>query len=116
MSNHPHDAPFNPNTISRGLSLSDSCFDSLANECVNSFKKCDSVSDTILDCGNSVRSEELDVPGSLTRYEKKLLLAGYFVGKIHAGFENKREEIQKMMGGLFGGLERKKEMDQEGED
>ena len=116
MSINPHDAPFNPKTISGGLSLSDSCFEQLGNECVNSFKKCDSVSDTLLDCGNFVRSEELDVPGSLTRYEKKLLLAGYFVGKIHVRFENKQEEIQKMMGGLFGDFERKKEMDQEGED
>ena len=116
MSQHPHDAPVDDSTISGGLGLTAQYFDQLAEDCIRTFQSQSKLSEAILVSGRKICDEELDVPGPLSRYEKKLLLAGYFVGKIHAGFENKREEIQKMMGGLFGGLERKKEMDQEGED
>jgi len=120
MSQHPHDAPFDKSTISGGLSLSNSYFDTLGQECVQFFKECDSVSDSLLFSGNSIREEELDVPGSLTRYEKKLLLAGYFIGKIHSKFETeweeRKKEMEKLMRKLDEILDSKKAKDQEGED
>lgn len=113
---HTHDAPVDKSTISGGLGLTDSCFDSIANDCIRAFKDQDSISDTLLVSGNQIREEELDVPGNLTRYEKKLLLAGYFVGKIHADVGSKHQAMMKMMEKMFGGLGLEKSKDQEGED
>ena len=81
---HPHDCPINPKTISGGLGLSDSYYDELGQETKEAYKEEDTVSDTLLNMGNRVRKEELDTPGALTRYERKILLAGYLVGTLHA--------------------------------
>jgi hypothetical protein len=113
---HIHDAPVDKSTISGGLGLTNACFDSIAEDCVQAYKDQDSISDTLLVSGNQIREEELDVPGNLSRYEKKLLLAGYFVGKIHSGVESKHQAIMKMMGKMMGDLGLEKSKDQEGED
>ena len=81
---HPHDCPFNTNTISGGLGLVDSYFEELGQETKEAYQKEDCVSDTLLNMGNRVRKEELDTPGALSRYERKILLAGYLVGTFHA--------------------------------
>ena len=122
MSQHPHDAPVDDSTISGGLGLTEQYFDQLAEECIETFKGQSKLSEAILVSGRKIRDEELDVPGPLSRYEKKLLLAGYFLGKIHAEKKSKHDQFMKMMEGfmkmegLIGGLDRKKAMDQEGED
>lgn len=119
MSQHPHDAPVDDSTISGGLGLTNEYFDQLAEDCVESFESQSKLSEAILVSGRKIRDEELDVPGPLSRYEKKLLLAGYFLGKIHATKKSHHDQVMKMMEKLVGGLEgmgRKKSMDQEGED
>jgi len=113
---HIHDAPVDKSTISGGLGLTETCFKSIADDCVQTFQEQDSISDSLLISGNQIREEELDVPGNLTRYEKKLLLAGYFIGKIHSQAEFKREEFMVMMKKMIENLGGEKPKDQEGED
>ncbi len=115
---HIHDAPVDKSTISGGLGLTSACFDSIAEDCFKVFKEQNSVSDTLLVAAKQVRSEELDVPGNLSRYEKKLLLVGYFVGKIqqshkllHSNMDEILKQIQVLM--ELGG---KKSEEPEGED
>jgi len=94
---HTHDAPVDKSTINGGLGLTQSCFDAIGKDCVQAYKDQDSISDTLLVSGNQIRQEELAVPGNLSRYEKKLLLAGYFVGKIHADLHGTHQAMTEMM-------------------
>jgi hypothetical protein len=103
---HPHDCPINPNTISGGLGLSDSYYDELGQETKEAYKEEDSVSDTLLNLGNRVRKEELDTPGALSRYERKILLAGFLVGILHT--QSRIQAIKlEAMDSAFGDLLKK---------
>lgn len=113
---HTHDAPVDKSTIPGGLGLTDACFDAIGDDCFQAYKDQDCISDTLLFSGNRIREEELAVPGNLSRYEKKLLLAGYFVGRIHAGVDSKHQAIMKMMDKMMKDLGLEKSKDQEGED
>ena len=94
---HTHDAPVDKSTLNGGLGLTLSGFAALGKDCVQAYKDQDSISDTLLFSGNQIREEELAAPGNLSRYEKKLLLAGYFVGKIHADLNGTHEAMTEMM-------------------
>jgi hypothetical protein len=114
---HPHDYPINPNTISGGLGLADSYYDELSQETKEAYKEEDTVSDTLLNVGNRVRKEELDTPGALTRYERKILLAGYLVGTLHSQARIKALKLGAMdsaLGDLLKKLKGSMDPDSEG--
>jgi len=112
---HTHDAPVDKSTISGGLGLTDACFDAIAQDCARTYNEQNCVSDCLLDSGNKIRVEELDVPGHLSRYEKKLLLAGFFIGRNHSDTLFAQSGMKEILGGLFKELGDKSK-DQEGED
>jgi hypothetical protein len=105
MKNHPHDAPVDKSTISGGLGLSELCFEEISDDCKKIYKGEDCVSDALVNSGNKIRVEELDVPGHLSRYEKKLLLAGYFIGRIHTIHLHQHDETMKFFSKMIGGKE-----------
>jgi len=103
MKNRSHDVPVDKSTISGGLGLSELCFHEISDDCVEIYSNENCVSDALVNSGNKIRVAELDVPGHLSRYEKKLLLAGYFVGKIHTINMNRQEEMMKLFNKMIGG-------------
>jgi hypothetical protein len=105
MKNHPHDAQIDKSTISGGLGLSEPCFNEISFLCMEIYKKEDCVSDCLINSGNKIRIEELDVPGHLSRYEKKLLLAGYFIGLINNQHQNHHQEAMKLFKKMIEGKE-----------
>ncbi len=105
MKNHPHDVPVDKSTISGGLGLSELCFKEISDDCKEIYKGEDCVSDALVNSGNKIRVEELDVPGHLSRYEKKLLLAGYIIGIIHSEQVKKHDEMMKFFSKMIGGEE-----------
>ena len=89
---HIHDCPINPQTISGGLGLTDAYFNELGQEVHSTFKAEETISDALLSICNQIRRDELDSPDNLSRYERKILLAGYLVGVIATEVRHTQEK------------------------
>lgn len=96
-------------TITQALGIKDEWKDTV-NELLNEgLGKNKTVSDLLAYLGESVREEELGkIDISLTEYEKKLILMGYFAGTTLA---QKPDPISLLGAAIFGGMMRGEEED-----
>lgn len=88
------EATFTEGTITSALGISDQWGEAQHSKTIEKLAEADEVSTALEELGKEAKVEELGVnPESLTPYEKKLLMAGFFTGSIVA-----QAHSRKMMG------------------
>lgn len=84
---------FTEGTVTSALGISDQWGDDQHNKTLESLGSHDEISTVLEELGKEAKVEELGVNSeSLTPYEKKLLMTGYFVGSAVA-----QAQVRKMM-------------------
>ena len=103
----------NKETITQGLGIEDSWFDSKVDSIVKIWKEEEKVSAALEAVAQEIKDDEFGTGIELSAYEKKLILAGYVAGQAAIMAENHAKEklkrlemLVKLLGGKGGeGLE-----------
>lgn len=88
-------------TITEGLGLEEECFDAMLKVARETYDEQDTISDALLIMAFYTQREELNSSVKLSAYEKKLVLAGYLIGRIQNEVDKKimmAELVVKMLG------------------
>ena len=88
-------------TITEGLGLEDDCFDAMLKVARETYDEQATISDALLIMAFYTQREELNSSVKLSAYEKKLILAGYLIGRIQSEMDDKikmAELVVKMLG------------------
>lgn len=88
-------------TITEGLGLEDDCFDAMLKVARETYDEQATISDALLIMAFYTQREELNSSVKLSTYEKKLVLAGYLMGRIQSEMDDKikmAELVVKMLG------------------
>lgn len=88
-------------TITEGLGIEDSFFESAKEHVRKEWLGTDTVSDSLISIANFVQVDEFGCKTQLSDYEKKLMLAGFFAGMVN--FEHSMKS--SLMRGLFESFE-----------
>lgn len=88
-------------TITDGLGLEEECFDAMLKVARETYDEQETISDALLIMAFYTQREELNSSIKLSAYEKKLVLAGYLIGRIQNEVDKKimmAEVVLKMLG------------------
>ena len=88
-------------TITDGLGLEEECFDAMLKVARETYDEQETISDALLIMAFYTQREELNSSVKLSAYEKKLILAGYLIGRIQSEMDDKikmAELVVKMLG------------------
>jgi len=88
-------------TITDGLGLEEECFDAMLKVARETYDEQETISDALLIMAFYTQREELNSSIKLSTYEKKLVLAGYLIGRIQNEVDKKimmAEVVLKMLG------------------
>lgn len=69
-------------TITQGLGIEDSWFESKVEDVIKSWKTHELVSDALKEIAQDIKDQEFETEIPVTEYEKKLVLAGYMAGQV----------------------------------
>ena len=70
-------------TITEGLGIEESFFESAKKHVHKEWSCTDTVSDSLINIANFVQIDEFGCKTQLSDYEKKLMLAGFFAGMVN---------------------------------
>jgi len=88
-------------TITDGLGLEEECFDAMLKVARETYDEQETISDALLIMAFYTQREELNSSIKVSAYEKKLVLAGYLIGRIQSEVDDKikmAELVVKMLG------------------
>lgn len=94
-------------TITKGLGIEDSWFDSKAEDIARIWKKNEKISEALEELAQEIKDEEFGTGIAPTEYEKKLILAGYVCGQAAAQADQEMTKKMEMLSMMVKLLEMK---------
>ena len=87
-------------TITEGLGLEDNCFEAMLKVARETYDEQETISDALLIMAFYTQREELNSSIKLSTYEKKLVLAGYLIGRLQSETNEKVKMAELVLGML----------------
>ena len=87
-------------TITDGLGLEEECFDAMLKVARETYDEQETISDALLIMAFYTQREELNSSIKLSTYEKKLVLAGYLIGRLQSETNEKVKMAELVLGML----------------